>query len=87
MSTQLITERVATRRRSLRAVCGVIVAGIDRRARGLPHARASAIARSRFPLTATAEHFDALVVGSGFGGSVTAYRLVGDRCGSCGHHG
>jgi cholesterol oxidase len=22
------------------------------------------------------EHFDALVVGSGFGGSVTAYRLV-----------
>jgi cholesterol oxidase len=27
-------------------------------------------------LTATAEHFDALVVGSGFGGSVTAYRLA-----------
>jgi cholesterol oxidase len=27
-------------------------------------------------LTATAEHFDAIVVGSGFGGSVTAYRLA-----------
>jgi cholesterol oxidase len=27
-------------------------------------------------LTATAEHFDAVVVGSGFGGSVTAYRLA-----------
>ncbi len=27
-------------------------------------------------MTATAEHFDAVVVGSGFGGSVTAYRLA-----------
>ena len=27
-------------------------------------------------MTATAEHFDAIVVGSGFGGSVTAYRLA-----------
>ena len=27
-------------------------------------------------MTATAEHFDAVVVGSGFGGSVSAYRLA-----------
>jgi len=27
-------------------------------------------------VTPAAEHFDAVVVGSGFGGSVTAYRLA-----------
>jgi len=34
-------------------------------------------------LTATAEHFDAVVVGSGFGGSVTAYRLAEAGHGVC----
>lgn len=32
---------------------------------------------------ATAEHFDAVVVGSGFGGSVTAFRLAKENLSVC----
>ena len=51
--------------------------GVARRAEGPPGARRQSKDEAlRARLVSVAEHFDAVVVGSGFGGSVTAYRLA-----------